>query len=156
VEAEWKRKITLVSDDGIMRLPSASPKRGPGRPVIHGAYAKATPPAIAARATEITALLMSLPHVVGADQLAAEECGRLGALIESLDVNIAERGAVTGRGGAPRRILDVRARYSKELRTWLEAFGGTPRSRAEWARAMVEGASLADEIASRRRARSES
>ncbi len=99
---------------------------------------------------EITALLMSLPHTVEADRLAAEECGRLAALLESIDADIAERGALTGRGHAPRRILDVRARYSKELRAWLEAFGGTPQSRAEW-RAMAEGASLADEIARRRR-----
>ncbi len=133
-----------------MRLPTGAPKRL-GRPPTHGAYASASPPAHRERAEQITALLMSLPHTIEADRLAAEECGRLAALLESIDADIAERGAVTGRGHAPRRILDVRARYSKELRTWLEAFGGTPASRAEWAKAMAEGASLADEIARRRR-----
>lgn len=138
-----------------MRLPSAPPKRV-GRPPTHGLYAKGTAPQIQKRATEIASLLMSMPHTVEADRLAAEECGRLGALVEALDVNIAEYGSVTGRGHAPRRILDVRSRYSRELRAWLQEFGGTPRSRAEWARAMVEGASLADEIAARRRRREES
>jgi len=71
--------------------------------------------------------------------------------VESIDNNIAQHGAGTGRGHAPRKVLDVRARYSRELRAWLEAFGGTPASRAEWAKAMAEGASLADDIARRRR-----
>jgi len=96
---------------------------------------------------------MDLPHTVDADRLAAEECGRLAALLESIDADIARHGAVTGRGHAPRKILDVRARYSRELRAWLEAFGGTPASRAEWAKAMAEGASLADEISRRRQER---
>lgn len=100
-------------------------------------------------------MLMDLPHTVEADRLAAEECGRLAVLLESIDDDIAVRGAFTGRGHAPRKILDVRARYSRELRAWLEAFGGTPASRAEWAKAMAEGATLADEIA-RRRAERES
>jgi len=138
-----------VSAEPITRLPSAEPKRR-GRPPTHGAYAQATPPAIRERAREITALLMALPHTVPADQLAAEECDRLAALLESIDADIAERGALTGRGHAPRKILDVRARYSRELRAWLEAFGGTPASRAEWARAMAEGVTLADEIQRRR------
>ena len=142
--------MAAVVGDSVTRYPSAAPNRG-GRPPTHGAYAKATPPAIRERAEAITALLMGLPHTVEADRLAAEECGRLAALLESIDADIAQHGAVTGRGHAPRRILDVRARYSKELRAWLEAFGGTPASRAEWAKAMAEGASLADEIARRRR-----
>jgi hypothetical protein len=142
-----------VSTAPITRYPSEPDKRRSGRPPTHGAYARATPPAIRERAEAITTLLMSLPHTVEADRLAAEECGRLAALLESIDADIAERGAVTGRGHAPRRILDVRARYSKELRSWLEAFGGTPASRAEWAKAMAEGASLADEIARRRQER---
>lgn len=138
--------------DSVTRFPSAGPKRR-GRPPTHGAYARATPPAIRERAEAICELLMALPHTVEADRLAAEECGRLAALLESIDADIATTGAVTGRGHAPRKILDVRARYSRELRAWLEAFGGTPQSRAEWARAMAEGASLADEIARRRRER---
>jgi hypothetical protein len=139
--------------EAIMRFPPVVPKRGPGRPPTHGAYARATPPAIGERAQEISALLMDLPHTVEADRLAAEECGRLAALLESIDGDIAKHGAVTGRGHAPRRILDVRARFSRELRAWLEAFGGTPASRAEWAKAMAEGASLAEEIERRRRER---
>lgn len=139
-----------MPSDPIMRLPSADPKRGPGRPPTHGAYAKALPPAIRERAEEIAGVLMDLPHTVEADRLAAEECGRLAALLESIDADIATTGAVTGRGHAPRRILDVRVRYSRELRAWLESFGGTPASRAAWAKAMAEGASLADEIARRR------
>ena len=93
---------------------------------------------------------MSLPHTVEADRLAAEECGRMAALLESIDDNIARHGAVTGRGHAPRKILDVRRSYSRELRAWLQEFGGTPSSRAEWAKALATGASLADEIARRR------
>jgi hypothetical protein len=153
MEALWKPSApATMAAEPITRFPPAERRRR-GRPPTHGAYAKALPPAIRDRATEICELLMSLPHTVEADRLAAEECGRLAALLESIDADIAQHGAVTGRGHAPRRILDVRARYSRELRAWLEAFGGTPASRAEWAKAMAEGASLAEEIARRRRER---
>src|SRR5947209_3891550 len=116
--------------ESITHFPSEAPKRR-GRPPTHGAYARALPPAIRERAEAICSLLMGLPHTVEADRLAAEECGRLAALLESIDADIATHGAVTGRGHAPRKILDVRRAYSRELRAWLEAFGGTPASRAE-------------------------
>jgi hypothetical protein len=101
---------------------------------------------LAPRAAEIADALMEAPHVVELDRIAAEEIGQLVALVEAIDLDIAERGLRSRRS-----LLELRLRASGRLEKWLTQFGGTPQSRATWAATLAQGG-LAAEIA-RRRAR---
>ena len=47
--------------------------------------------------------------------------------------------------GEARKLIDFRRKLSGELRTWLQDFGMTPKSRADFAQAM-SGAGLADQL----------
>jgi hypothetical protein len=116
-------------------------------PIKSGAFSRTGRPH-AARAAEVSEWLMSAPHTVPLDQVAANEIGALVSLIEALDADIAKRGPLT-RADAPRKILDLRLRASGRLERWLREFGATPASRAEFARTLAEG-NLATEIARRR------
>jgi hypothetical protein len=100
------------------------------------------------RAREIAEDLLALPHVTEADRPAAEELGALTVLLENVDRALAD-GRVEGGRGQVRALLETRRRLSAELRAWLEAFGGTPAARAEWAARLAAGG-LAGEIARRR------
>jgi hypothetical protein len=101
---------------------------------------------LAPRAAEIADALMEAPHVVELDRIAAEEIGQLVALVEAIDLDIAERGLRSRRS-----LLELRLRASGRLEKWRTQFGGTPQSRETWAATMAQGG-LAAEIA-RRRAR---
>jgi hypothetical protein len=111
----------------------------------HGLYSGR---ALAPRGAEIAKALMELPHVTGIDIVAAEEIGSIVARLEPIDGDLDERGHF-GRGGA-RVLLEHKARLSRELRTWLREFGGTPKAKADFARSLSEGGGLAGEIARRR------
>lgn len=100
---------------------------------------------LAPRAQELTEQLMTLPHVRPWDVLAAEEIGSLIAHIEAIDADLDARGRRDRR-----TLMEARMRMTRELRAWMREFLGTPKARAEWAAAMAQGASLADEIARRR------
>jgi hypothetical protein len=103
------------------------------------------------RAHEVAEGIMALPHVVPADELAAREVGRLEALVEAIDGELARVG-MDGRGPRVSMLLDMRLRASRRLMEALDRFGATPLARARWARELAEGESLAASIARRRRA----
>ena len=111
------------------------------RAAKHGVYSGRI---LAERAGEIRDALMTLPHAQPLDVLAAEEIGSVVAALEAIDRDLAERGT-----RAPKTLLEHKARLGRELRAWLREFGGLPRSRHEWARALA-GEGLAAEIARRR------
>ena len=90
---------------------------------------------LAPRAKEIADALMSLPHVGGVDVLAAEEIGSVIAALEAIDLELAAHGTKTT---TRKWLMEHKARLSRELRAWVKEFGATPRSRADWARALPE------------------
>ena len=114
--------------------------------LAHGAYS--SNPDLSPRASEVADALMSLPHVAALDRLAAEEIGRLAALLERVDADLADRG-LTRKNGEARTLLDLRRRLSGQLERWLREFGATPASRAHFAETLARGG-LAAEIARRR------
>ena len=79
-------------------------------------------------------------HAQPLDVLAAEEIGSIIAALEAVDRDLRERGP-----GRTKSLLEHKARLGRELRAWLREFGGTARSRAEFARELAEGG-LAGEI----------
>jgi hypothetical protein len=107
----------------------------------HGIYSSRV---LAPRAREIADQLMGLPHVRPLDALAADEIGSIVARVEAIDRDLDERGQV-GRGGA-RSLLEHRVRLSRELRAWLKEFGGTPKSRADFANRLASSESMAEAI----------
>jgi len=111
--------------------------------VKSGIYSR-TGRVLAERAEEIATALMGAPHTVPLDVLAAEEIGSLIAQLEAIDGDL-EQGGRRDR----KTLLEHKARLTRELRTWLREFGGTPRSRAEWAKDLAQGG-LAADIARRR------
>lgn len=115
--------------------------------LVHGAYA--TRDHLTDHGRTVAAWLASLPHATEADTLAAQEVGALASILERIDAALAD-GRVENRKGEARALLDLRRRYSTELGRWLDRFGATPRGRADWARSLAEGSSLAAEIARRR------
>ena len=103
---------------------------------------------LAPRAAELAASLMELPHVRSLDAIAAEEIASLVVRLEAIDRDLDERGHF-GRNGA-KTLLEHKARLSRELRSWMREFCGTPKARAEFARALSQTTGLAAEIARRR------
>ena len=69
------------------------------------------------------------------DALAADEIGSIVARVEAIDLDLDQRGQL-GRNGA-RSLLEHPVRLSRELRSWLKEFGGTPKARADFARAIA-------------------
>ena len=94
----------------------------------HGVFSERE---MAPYALEIADALMSAPHTVLLDRLAAEEIGRIKARIEAIDRDLDERG-LTDRHGNARSLLDLRIRLSRRLESWLKEFGATPASRVGW------------------------
>jgi hypothetical protein len=119
--------------------------------LTHGLYSRRRLPLSKPELEEVEALL-EMPHVIPPDCLAAEEIVRLRSLIKRIDRALTDNQVETPAGEA-RKLIDFRRKLSAELRAWLQDFGLTPRSRAEWAKAM-SGASLGEEI--RRRMEAES
>ena len=115
--------------------------------LVHGAYS-ASGRALAPRAEEVAAALMTMAHVAPLDRLAAEEIGSLTALLERVDADLASRG-LTRKNGEARSLLDLRGRLSGRLERWLREFGATPASRADFAATLTQGG-LAADIARRR------
>ncbi len=138
---------------------NGSGKRGvkhhPPKPVIrpglvgntsrltHGLYSRRRLPLSKPEQEEIEALL-EMPHVIPPDCLAAEEIVRLRSLIKRIDRALTD-GRVETSAGEARKLIDFRRKLSGELRTWLQDFGMTPKSRADFAQAMA-GAGLADQL----------
>lgn len=116
---------------------------GNANAVRSGVYSR-TGRVLAERAEEIATALMGAPHTVPLDVLAAEEIGSLIAQLEAIDADLEARGRRDRK-----TLLEHKARLTRELRTWLREFGGTPRSRAEWAKDLAQGG-LAADIARRR------
>jgi hypothetical protein len=102
------------------------------------------------RAAEVAHAIQTGPHVHPIDELGAIEIGRLVALIEAADADLATNG-LTRRGDA-RALLKLRLQASRRLQEWLSAYGRTPRGRAQLIRDVSSGASLSAEIAKRRAA----
>lgn len=113
--------------------------------VRSGIYSR-TGRVLAPRAEEITAALMELPHAAPVDIIAAEEIGSILAHLEAIDKDLEQRGRRDRKA-----LLGHKARLTRELRTWLREFGGTPLARASWAKELAQGG-LAAEIARRREA----
>lgn len=105
--------------------------------------------ALEPRAQEIAEGILAEPHVAEIDEVGAVEIGRLEALIEAIDADLAERGLTNKRGEA-RSLVDIRLRASRRLAEWLDRYGLTPLSRASWA-AKLAAPSFAELVAQRRR-----
>jgi hypothetical protein len=118
--------------------------------LTHGAYSKLARAELEPAAKEIADALMQAPHVDPLDRLAAEEIGALVVQLDRIDAALAD-GRVE-RGGTARALIVVRDKLSGRLESWLRQFGLTPASRAEWARQLAEGESLAETIRRRRAA----
>ena len=98
----------------------------------HGLKSR-TPWPYDARAQEIAADLLSLPHVTALDAPAARQIARLMSLIERTDECLAD-GRMENRARVARELLKHRRLFSRELREWACEFGMTPKSRATWTR----------------------
>jgi len=72
--------------------------------------------------------VMAASHVQPVDRFAAEEAGRLRALIALADDDLTRNG-LTNRKGEPRSLLTHRLRASKQLERYLIQLGLTPLSR---------------------------
>lgn len=106
--------------------------------------------ALEPRAQDVAEALMAAPHTVELDGLGALEVGRLEALVEAIDRELA-RGDVAGRGERGSTwLIDVRLRASRRLGEWTDRFGMNPKARAEWARDLAATETLADQIRRRR------
>lgn len=103
----------------------------------HGAFAKIRLPLTEEEVEEVEGLL-ELRHTVPPDRAAAEEVVRLRSMIARLDSVIMARLERT-RGQDPTTLLSIRSSLSGRLLTYLEAFGLTPKSRADWARKLEAG-----------------
>jgi hypothetical protein len=120
-------------------------KRGNRNALRHGVYARG---ALDQRAAEIAEAVLAAEHTVALDELGAIEIGRLEALIQAMDLELARRG-LTNRGGDARSLIDLRLRASRRLSEWLDKFGLNPAARAEWTARLASGG-IAGEIARRR------
>jgi hypothetical protein len=114
------------------------PPEGNMRALRHGLYSGRL---LAERASEIREALMTLPHAQPLDVLAAEEIGSVIAALEAIDRDLAQRGP-----NATKRLLEHKARLSRELRAWLRDFGWTPRARFEFARELAGEGTVGAEI----------
>ena len=74
--------------------------------------------------------VMAASHVQSVDRFAAEEAGRLRALIALADDDLYRNG-LTNRKGEPRSLLTHRLRASKQLERYLVQLGLTPLSRPQ-------------------------
>ena len=93
---------------------------------------------------------MQAPHVDPLDRLAAAEIGALVVQLDRIDAALAD-GRVE-RNGTARALITTRMKLSSRLESWLRQFGLTPASRAEWAKQLAEGETLAESIRRRREA----
>lgn len=89
----------------------------------HGVWS-ADRQALEPRAREIAERILEAPHTVELDEIGAAEIGKLEALIEAIDSDLAERGLTNKRGDA-RSLVDLRLRASRRLAEWLGR--GLPR-----------------------------
>lgn len=84
---------------------------------------------------------MTMPHAHPLDRLAAEEIGSIVAALEAIDKEIEKRVPREARS----HLMELKKGLGRELRAWLQEFGGTPRARAEWAAQLGKG-SLGEQI----------
>jgi hypothetical protein len=111
-----------------------SQRRGVGRPPIHGAQSRKVQ---VQRASELAEWILTMPHTSDLDSAAASEIGRLLAMAEALDADLASRGVTTG-SGAVRGAATLRLSVSKAILSWCNSLGMTPRARAEIIAALRE------------------
>ena len=78
---------------------------------------------------------MTMPHAHPLDRLAAEEIGSIVAALEAIDREIRRRVPREARS----HLMELKKGLGRELRAWLQEFGGTPRARADWAGPAREG-----------------
>jgi hypothetical protein len=96
---------------------------------------------LAPRAREVADAVLAAPQAAHLDRFAAEEIGRLIALIDAIDADLGTNGVVS-KGGKARSLLDYRLRASSRLEKMLVQFGLTPASRIN-----VSAGSFATELA---------
>jgi hypothetical protein len=137
--------IGVVNNDGHpATLVAAHPENT--NAVKSGVYSR-TGRVLSPRAAEIADTIMSCALIREPDEFAAAEVGRLVALIEAMDEEIAKNGLT--RRGDVRSIVKLRLQASRRLEEWLNQLGFTPRARAELVSTIARGG-LAAEIARRR------
>jgi len=95
---------------------------------------------------------MISPHVVPLDRLAAEEIGRLQAMIEAIDDYLATR-PIVNRKGEAHSLIAPRLRASALLQRLCVEFGLTPASRAALDSSCSLDESLAATLAAQRQSR---
>jgi hypothetical protein len=82
------------------------------------------------RARELTDWVLSMPHASSLDWASASEIGRLLAMSEALDNDLASRGVTTG-SGAVRGAAKLRLECTRAILQWTNAMGMNAKSRAE-------------------------
>jgi hypothetical protein len=97
--------------------------------LVHGLYVDR--PGLSDHARELADALMTLEWATPLDRIAAEEIGSLLDLLGKIDAALAN-GRMENRKGQARSLLDIRGRLSTKLGWWLDRFGATPASRADW------------------------
>jgi hypothetical protein len=112
--------------------------------LVHGFY---SPRLLEERAQELFEAIMAEPHVAPCDAVGAAQIARLEARIEALDRAVSEP-----RQSAQKLALlgDLQLRAIRRLTELLDRYGMTPKGRAEWARQLAEGESLAETIRRKR------
>lgn len=113
-----------------------------------GVYSRTGAP-LEPRVRELAEAIMEEPHTARLDEVGAVEIAKLVAMVEAMDADLAERG-LTKKNGEPRGLIDLRLRATRRLADWLDRYGMTPKGRAEWARQLAEGESLAQAIRRKR------
>jgi hypothetical protein len=109
----------------------------------HGIYSENG--ALDERTEQVTDAIMAAEHTVPLDEIGAVAIGRTVALLDAIADDLAERG-LTNKKGEARSIVNVQLSATRRLAELLDRFGLTPRGRAEWARQLAEGESLAQTI----------
>jgi hypothetical protein len=126
-----------------MKKPAALkvPPRHPTPNYRHGAFTTRRYPLTDEEKQEVDDLL-ALAHVLPADRAAAEEVVRLRSMVSRIDMILHSQRRPNSH------LLAVRATLSGKLLSYLESFGLTPKSRAEWVARLAAG-SLQERLAKR-------
>jgi hypothetical protein len=106
--------------------------------LVHGAY---SPRLLEERAEKLFEAIMAEPHVAPCDAVGAAQIARLEARVEALDR------ALSHPRLSPQKLAllgDLQLRAIRRLTELLDRYGMTPKGRAEWARQLAEGESLAE------------
>ena len=113
----------------------------------HGIYSEQG--ALDPRTAQVAEAILAEPHTVPLDEIGAVAIGRTVALLDAITADLEERG-LTRKNGEARSMIDKHLSATRRLAELLDSYGMTPKGRAEWARQLAEGESLAQTIRRKR------